>query len=117
MKLLAKNNKANKLSFYKDVQNLEFTERIGNMKGCFCTDSQKHDKALVKIGKKLFRKFPEHKLFGIRNIKWGMTIYYKDKSYKIGFFKKKWGYSEVLPENETLSQEFFNMILGSEEEE
>jgi hypothetical protein len=117
MQLLEKSKDANKLSFRKEVRNLEFTGTIGNMKGYFCTDSQKRDKVLVKIGKRLFRKNPEHRILNIRFIKGGITIYYKDKSYKFGFFKKKRGYFEVLPENETLSQEFINMILAPEEEE
>jgi hypothetical protein len=69
MRLLDKNNNAHKLSFRKEVPNLEFTETIGNMKGYFCIDSNKRDKALVKIGKRLFKKNPEHRIINIRFIK------------------------------------------------
>jgi hypothetical protein len=131
MQLLGKNKDANIFSFYKEVQNLEFTEKIGNIKRYFCTDSQKRDKALVKIGKRLLKKKSEDRILIIRFIKGGISIYYKDKSYKFGFFEEKrhWGEAkshskeedgflrEVNRGDNELSQEEINMLLSPEEEE
>jgi hypothetical protein len=66
MKLLGNDKKPNKLSFHKEVQNLEFIETIGNMNSFFCIDSNERDKVLVKIGKKLFKNHPERKISRIR---------------------------------------------------
>jgi hypothetical protein len=69
MKIIIKNNNANKLSFCKEVQNLEFTEKIGNIKRYYCTYSQKRDKALAKMGKNYSKRHSEHRIINIRFIK------------------------------------------------
>jgi hypothetical protein len=113
MELLERNKEASKLSFRKEIRNLEFSEMIGNMNRFFCIDFKKRDRVLVKIGKKLFKKHPEHKLLRIRIIKKGIIINYKGNSYKIGFFEKKKCYIECTPGEMSLSKEEIDMLLSA----
>jgi hypothetical protein len=57
-KLLEKNNPPNKLSFYHEVNSLEFIETRGKMNIMLCINPEKRDKVLLHAGKILFKKHP-----------------------------------------------------------
>jgi hypothetical protein len=49
------------LAFEKEINSFEFVEAIGGMDLSLCTKQKKRDLYLTKIGKKLFREYPERK--------------------------------------------------------
>jgi len=63
MELLELNKKRNTLSFYKEAQNIEFTEIIGKMDKSCCISSKKRDEILAKMGKELSKKYKNVKKF------------------------------------------------------
>jgi hypothetical protein len=74
----------NKLSFIKEVKNLEFFDMIRDMDTFLCNNPNKRDKILKKIGKKLFREHPEYKKKNnILQIKRKDNFYKNTKEYNL----------------------------------
>ena len=65
--LIEQNEKPSSIAFIGEVESLEFTEAVGNIKNSYSTNPKKRDKKLKSIGKKMFRKHPYKKRtnFGI----------------------------------------------------
>jgi len=73
LELLDSNKKEGALSFYKEAQNIEFTQIIGKMDLNCRINSKLRDEILVKLGKRLFKNHPlnksKDKIFSIRIVK------------------------------------------------
>ena len=112
---IMQNDKTSNACFKSEVQSLEFTEALGNLKTNITVDPQKRDKKLIAIGKRMFKKHPQKRkiIFKItihevtrllsqaeiddlltdnkRKVKFDkreLLIHFMGKSYTLDFLKK-----------------------------
>jgi hypothetical protein len=111
MKLLEVNEKTTALSFFKEVQNLEFTEIIEGMDVYSCLNSRKRNEILVKIGKRLFKKQSVFNRLKNRKLKWTEVLSQVELDMRLNPAKYKRSNNRKRIYTKVLSQEEIDMLL------